>query len=253
MLLSVLVVACPAHALHILMPDEMGASAGRWCVVLRAAGPSGQAYEDGNIGHGVLSYKWARALQTVPVDGGGLDLLRALSSALAPAAEVATGAGFSCLVEGSAPPVLPLRGTSGTTRAVLIGVDAYPDGVPALRYAAADAQLLRDTLMGRFAPPDRCLLLNADEGEARPTRARIVEAVMALAEAAQPQDTLVFCFAGRGLTTIDSRDMLLPADVEPQHLDETVVDLEAVLHTLKQSRASGVLALLDCCFQSRER
>jgi uncharacterized caspase-like protein len=99
---------------------------------------------------------------------------------------------------------------------VAAGVDAYTH-CPAnnLRYAGADARLFCETLWRQSQTLHRdveCTLL-ANGGDAEPTRANIVDALL-LFKKAKETDTSVLFLAGHGYLNPDAREdyMFLPQD-----------------------------------------
>ncbi|MDN5794980.1 MAG: caspase family protein [Intrasporangium sp.] len=140
-------------------------------------------------------------------------------------------------------------------RALLVGIDAYPQPVPALAGCVNDITEMETTLRGRV-PPDALDLRVLTDAAA--TRSAVIEAIQQHLGSAGPDDVALFCFSGHG------SQQEAPAEawpLEPDRRNETIVlfdsrtpgawdladkELAAILRPVA-SRALHVLVVLDCC------
>lgn len=150
-----------------------------------------------------------------------------------------------------AAPLPPLSPTSTQHWAVVIGVSSYADSrIPALRYAARDAQALHDWLVspvgGRYAPARVKLLVDRDA-----TGAAIKEALYTWLRQTIEEDVVVIYFAGHG--SPDSPDTpqnlyLLPHDTRYDAIASTGFPMWDVETALKRFiKARRVVVLADAC------
>ena len=88
------------------------------------------------------------------------------------------------------------KATYSNSWAVVIGINAY-ESAPPLDYACNDAERFAETLIEKFAFPDENVKLITDEAA---TRERILTEFLAFANGnADPDDRLIFFFAGHGI------------------------------------------------------
>jgi uncharacterized caspase-like protein len=152
-----------------------------------------------------------------------------------------------------APTAPPEPTTAASTQhwAVVIGVSAYADSrIPALRYAARDAQALHDWLVspagGRYAPSRVKLLTDRNA-----TAAAIKEALYTWLRQTIEEDVVVIYFAGHG--SPDSPDTpqnlyLLPHDTRYDAIASTGFPMWDVETALKRFiKARRVVVLADAC------
>ena len=129
--------------------------------------------------------------------------------------------------------------------AVVIGVDAYGDGIAPLASAVADAKAIAEALHRDHGFETRCVL----DGEA--TRARLV----GLLEDELPamlgaNDRLVFYFAGHGIALdgdAGPTGYLLPADARRADRD-SFLPMHVLHHELTRLPVRHAFVILDCCF-----
>ncbi|MCC6657908.1 MAG: caspase family protein [Rhodocyclaceae bacterium] len=151
------------------------------------------------------------------------------------------------------PPATPPPPASASTQhwAVVIGVSSYADSrIPALRYAAKDAQALHDWLVspsgGRYAPSRVKLLTDRNA-----TAAAIKEALYTWLRQTIEEDVVVIYFAGHG--SPDSPDTpqnlyLLPHDTRYDAIASTGFPMWDVETALKRFiKARRVVVLADAC------
>ncbi|MCC7494330.1 MAG: SUMF1/EgtB/PvdO family nonheme iron enzyme [Fimbriimonadaceae bacterium] len=135
--------------------------------------------------------------------------------------------------------------------AVLIGIDKYDsEDVTALRYTVNDVTAFRDLLVdpavGGAKPENVVLLTPQSDGALRPTRTGIMVQIKKAALRTQPDDTLIFYFAGHGMQTAEGQ-FLLGVDADPLLLADTAVPLERLPDILKDVRAKQIVAIIDAC------
>src|SRR3990167_4501934 len=82
---------------------------------------------------------------------------------------------------------------AGRKLALLIGIDSYEHGVPALRNAVRDVQAVAEVLSADHGYSVRCLLNEQATGE------RIRQELSALTQEIGDADRFVFYFAGHGI------------------------------------------------------
>ena len=139
-----------------------------------------------------------------------------------------------------------LRAQPGRRHAVVVGVDEYPNGgVTPLTYAVRDAQGLGQ-LLARFGA-DVTVLDNK-----KATRRAIVDALSALRDRVQDEDTVVLFFSGHGATDAgpDGRPhyYLIPHDGSMTDLARTALIDDQLEELIGQLPARQVVVLLDACF-----
>jgi hypothetical protein len=151
------------------------------------------------------------------------------------------------------PSVAPGR----TLHALLVGIDAYREPVPALRGCVADVDQVASLLEVRAAAAgDHLNVLLLRDGEA--TRDAVIDAFRTHFAQAGPEDTALFYYSGHG-----SQEPALPEHLplEPDGLNETLVlvdsrepgrfdlaDKELAVLVGEVADAVGhMLVVLDCC------
>jgi hypothetical protein len=148
----------------------------------------------------------------------------------------------------SAPQALRLpRRPAGknTLHAVLVGVDNYPDPRNKLTYARSDAKRLGAALTARrggyYADERLTLLLDQDA-----TPDAIAAALENAVNAAQPEDTVLFSFAGHGVRGPDGHYYLTPSGFRMEETAATGLSWSRLAQILDRSKARIIL-VLDAC------
>ncbi len=146
--------------------------------------------------------------------------------------------------------------TPGRRHALLVGVGNYPQAgpgsVPALEFAARDAEALGDLLTtgGGSAKPHVTLLR---DGEA--TRQRVLNALRSFRSQVNEQDVVLVFFSGHGITSSgpDGRPhyYLIPHDGRLSDLPGTALQDDVMEELVGQIPAKQVVVLLDACFSGR--
>jgi hypothetical protein len=107
--------------------------------------------------------------------------------------------------------------------ALLVGINAYPSGIPSLRGCLTDVEMQYELLVHRFGFNPKDILIITDKTDLKPTRQNILEQFQAHAIAqAKPGDVVVFHFSGHGSQVID-----------PHPIPELIVNGEVVPNTKK--------------------
>jgi len=127
--------------------------------------------------------------------------------------------------------------------AALIGIQDYDDPALArLPFPAADATLLRDTLVKRYSVPANQALLLTDA-----SLVRIRQELGGLLDRLQPEDSLVVYFAGHALRDADGAVYLAPKESNRGQIATTGMSLQGLVDRLESCRAQQKLLLLDAC------
>jgi Caspase domain len=131
----------------------------------------------------------------------------------------------------------------GQSRAVLVGVSSYQH-LEALNAVANNLTDLADELTAENVwglPADNCVVVLDPK-----TAAEMLDPLVVAAQAAT--DTLLFYFAGHGLTppTGSNLHLALPGSIRKRMY--TAVSYDHVREAMLTSRASRRVAILDCCY-----
>lgn len=142
---------------------------------------------------------------------------------------------------------------AGDRYALIVGINDYQnDSVTDLTCATSDAKLLRDTLVarGKFSAENIFLLTSDGTGESdRPSLTNIVFRLEWLRQVVGPGDTLVFYFAGHGVS-IDSETFLLTEEADQRSRGTLMASSlrgSVLNELLKAAGAQNTLVLLDAC------
>ncbi|AFZ00823.1 caspase family protein [Calothrix sp. PCC 6303] len=132
--------------------------------------------------------------------------------------------------------------------AVAIGINQYQHFQP-LACAQADAEALWDFLAteGGFSR-QQCMLMtdtSAPIGDrpTQPTKENILLLLEDLAAACwRSQDRVWLYFSGYGVN-YKGKDYLMPAEGDPEHVEDTGIDMAALMHNLRLSRVKPLILL----------
>ena len=135
--------------------------------------------------------------------------------------------------------------TAQKTWLLMVGISGYD--VPDLRldYAAQNVTDLRKVLLD----PSGCAVPQAQVTalcDADATREKILAELATIALAATETDTIIFYFSGHG-ERIDDQFYLLTRETLPTAVPATALGMTSFQAALGQTRASGILVILDCC------
>lgn len=144
-------------------------------------------------------------------------------------------------------------GAQGTTWALVVGVDDYvQESVPDLRYAVADAKLFARGLQDAMKVPAQNIVLLTSDSVDEASQPRVTNLAYRLGwlkEKVKPQDTLVFYFAGHGMT-IDEEPYLLTEEADNRSsltLKVSALRARELVTELARPRAANAWVILDAC------
>jgi uncharacterized caspase-like protein len=142
---------------------------------------------------------------------------------------------------------------AGKKYALVVGIDDYQnESVTDLKCATSDAKLFKETLVkqARFPEDNIFLFTTGSVGEnSQPSLTNIVFRLEWLREIVGPGDTLVFYFAGHGVS-MDSETFLLTQEADQRSKNTLMVSSlpgKALNMLLKDAGAQNTLVLLDAC------
>lgn len=141
--------------------------------------------------------------------------------------------------------------SSGEKFAVIVGIDQYVDaGLSALPNALNDAEALYSVLTGAemgFKKENVVLMTNrAAKLEHRPDLSNILATLDAWQHLAQPDDFLLFFFAGHGIS--ESGELyLMPQFGRLAYLEQSSIPFSEIELRLRRSQANRFLIILDAC------
>ena len=146
--------------------------------------------------------------------------------------------------------------TGGDTYAVVLGIDEYVHNtVPTLRYAVADAKLFAQSLQDAVhVPKDHIVVMTSDvvDENLQPKATNVAFQVGNLKGKVKPTDTLIFYFAGHGVTVGDD-SYLLTEEADNRNL--ATLKLSALrgkdlTDFLRDAGAGRVIVMVDACRNS---
>lgn len=141
----------------------------------------------------------------------------------------------------------------GERYALIVGIDDYQnEQVVDLRYAAADAELFKEALVknGDFEEENIFLLSSSSKEESlKPSLTNVVFRLEWFRDVLSPGDTLVFYFAGHGVS-FDNETYLLTEEADERSKNTLMVSSlrGGILYDLLDAAgAQNTLVLLDAC------
>lgn len=136
---------------------------------------------------------------------------------------------------------------AGQRWAVLAGADMYEDSANygQLHVCVSDVEAIRDQLISSGFDPARIRVLTDHESEL-PTRAKMLTALQAVANATERDDLLVFYYSGHGDES-NGQSYLVARDGHSLTLADTAVPLSRVREIIENAPASGKVVMLDAC------
>ena len=137
--------------------------------------------------------------------------------------------------------------------AVVVGVDEYVrPSVPRLRYAVADAKLFSQALQESLkVPADHLFVMTSDavvEND-QPRFVNVAYRLGALKQKVHKDDTLIFYFAGHGIT-VDGEPFLLTEEADNRSsltLKATSLHGGDLITTLRKCQCGNIWVMLDAC------
>jgi hypothetical protein len=138
----------------------------------------------------------------------------------------------------------PYYDMAGITYIILISVENYnePKDFPKVSYADKDAKDLTQAFMDLGYDQHDFILLP----EVKATRTAIIQKVKTLTQRANPNDRLLFYFAGHGCY-IDGKNYLAPVDAMKTAIKSTCISMEKLISLFKKSPSKKIVFFLDCC------
>ncbi len=135
--------------------------------------------------------------------------------------------------------------------ALLIGINDYEDRnyIASLGAADNDARKLRDVLKNSLGYPAANIDLLVSDGDNKPTRANIIQALGKLADNVQPGDTVFVFYSGHG-TEINGVTYLLPHDFKGRNKftgTQTALEVSIFKSLLSQVKAKAIIMAWDMC------
>ena len=162
---------------------------------------------------------------------------------------------FTCLASLAG----PLWGEAGKTYALVVGVDNYLNpNVPKLRYAVSDANIFAQALKQTLKIPDSQLfLLTSDSADDKrhPRATNIAAQLVWLNSHVKREDTIIFYFAGHGIT-LDKQPYLLTEESDNSSslaLGVSSLPGTVLMDYLSKVKAANVWLVLDACRNSGTR
>jgi tetratricopeptide (TPR) repeat protein len=144
------------------------------------------------------------------------------------------------------------RTASGTTRAVVIGISTYGEGIRSLQFAHRDAEAFADFLRSKAGgelPDDHIRILLNQQA----TLAAIDDALFWLKTTSQKGDKAIVYFSGHGDVETDAHwdfGYLLASDSPPNNFRNNAVrveDLDILAIELSTVREARTLFIIDAC------
>lgn len=141
----------------------------------------------------------------------------------------------------------PTPRVSGNRWAVLVGINRYEDkaNYGQLQVCVKDVEATGEQLIAGGFSADRIRLLTDHTGEA-PTRANILTALKAVADATEPDDLLVLYYSGHG-DEASGESYLIPRDGRRLTLRDTAIPVSRVKEILEEAPANAKIIVLDAC------
>ena len=136
---------------------------------------------------------------------------------------------------------------AGNRWAVLVGANAYEDSLHfgPLQVCVKDVEATREQLIAGGFDPARIRLLT-DNTDEKPTRANILAVLKSVADATEPDDLLLFYYAGHG-DEAEGQSYLVGCDGRHLVLGDTAVPVARVKQIVDGAPARAKVILLDAC------
>lgn len=130
--------------------------------------------------------------------------------------------------------------------AVVIGIDHYDNGICSLQTAVNDAKELAQILEQDYKYQ---VVLLVNEGATLEALRHLL--VKELPERTQPDDRLLFYFAGHGIA-LDDKDgpqgYLVPQDARAEDKNRSLLPMKELHDALDKLPCRHFLSIFDCCF-----
>ena len=150
----------------------------------------------------------------------------------------------------------PAAWAKGQTYALVVGIDDYVrPSIPKLRYAVSDAKLFAQALRDTMKVPAENLFLMTSDSVDENSLPRVVNVAYRLgwlSEKVHKEDTIIFYFAGHGMT-VDGQPFLLTEEADNRSsstLKVSALNGGEVTGTLRKPGVANVWVVLDACRNS---
>jgi hypothetical protein len=133
--------------------------------------------------------------------------------------------------------------------ALVVGIEYYGNDLPPAEFADHDAEVMRNHLIALGYAPRHIHWLKDVEG----THAAFVKNLEGwLPQVTDSSSTVFFYYSGHGAADPETRKVyLVPADGDPNYLEETAYPLSDLYDELGSLPAKRVIVALDSCFSGR--
>ncbi|MDR3636249.1 MAG: caspase family protein [Isosphaeraceae bacterium] len=143
------------------------------------------------------------------------------------------------------------QGAAARRWAVVIGVEKYSDpAISRLRFCAADAKLVAETLVKSCGYDARDVLVMTDDQKdaaLRPVRTTLADQIPKWLAKAEPGDTVLIYFSGHGFLDDRGQGYLAPQDCRRDNLGLSALRTDELRNQLAQCKATQKMLVLDCC------
>lgn len=135
----------------------------------------------------------------------------------------------------------------GRRWAVLVGVNHYDDwqNYGNLEVCVKDVEAIQQALIVGGYEPERIRLLTDDSAE-KPSRVNILTTLRAVANATEPEDSLLFYYSGHG-DTDGNISYLVGKEGHAVALEDTAVSLTRIKEIMMEAPARAKSIILDAC------
>jgi len=138
--------------------------------------------------------------------------------------------------------------------AVVVGINDYSQtSIGDLSFCVADAEAIYEALITYCEYDPECVTLlsdNSQEEDRKPSRSNILAAIVAMADNATAEDSILFFFAGHG-TRDTSDSYLLTNEFRSSIIADTSIPMDKVNSYLRQPNAKFTMRFFDACHSGR--
>lgn len=145
---------------------------------------------------------------------------------------------------------IPTSDLPGKGWAVIVGVNAYSNGVNSLEMCVNDANAIAKTLdrSGIFSEERIYLMTDESRADLQPTSINVERILKSVIAQAAPEDIVLFSFSGHG-TWDDAKEdsMLLTSDANPENLERTTLSGATLKEFFERLDAEKLIVIMDAC------
>ena len=135
--------------------------------------------------------------------------------------------------------------------ALLVGINDYQNDIGALKYCVADVEAFGQALiqLAAYKPRNIHLMTDRMSGPDLPEANNVILRLENLSAQLQARDSLIFYFAGHGISTPDQSYLLaLDSDTASARiLKRSAIPLQEVREILSEVKAQQLLTIIDAC------